>query len=359
MTDHYDIAIVGGGIHGVGVAQAAAAAGHSVLVIEARALAAGTSSRSSKLIHGGLRYLETGQLRVVRECVRERALLLRLAPALVRPQQFHLPIYRHTRRRPWQIRSGLSLYAALGGFRGAARFRRLPPAEWGDLDGLVTDDLQAVYAYMDAQTDDAALTRAVMQSALALGAQLAVPARFVSGRVDGGGVEVEYEEDGTRRACRVDALVNAAGPWASQVNDAVSPRPRSVEVELVQGAHVLLAGTLRRGIYYLEVPSDRRAIFAMPWEEAVLVGTTETPFAGNPDNVRPQTEEIAYLRDAVGRYFPNLGGDDEPLDAFAGLRVLPATRGAAFRRSRETIIDGDDPRTPRVITIYGGKLTAY
>jgi len=135
---HYDVVVVGGGIHGVGVAQAAAAAGHSVLLMEKTDLACGTSSRSSKLIHGGLRYLESAQWRLVRESLRERRILLDIAPDLVRLVAFHLPIYRSTRRRPWQLRLGLCMYSALGGFDSSTRFRSLPRQEWSRLDGLET-----------------------------------------------------------------------------------------------------------------------------------------------------------------------------------------------------------------------------
>ncbi|HKQ30418.1 MAG TPA: FAD-dependent oxidoreductase, partial [Burkholderiales bacterium] len=152
MNSHYDIVVIGGGIHGAGVAQAAAAAGYSVLALEKTALAAGTSSRSSKLIHGGLRYLESGRLRMVRESLHERAVLLRIAPELVRLVPFYLPIYPDTRRRPWQIAAGLSLYALLGGLARDNRFVRVPRAEWDDLEGLDMHRLQCVFRYYDGQT---------------------------------------------------------------------------------------------------------------------------------------------------------------------------------------------------------------
>ena len=142
-AEHYDVVIIGAGIHGAGVAQAAAAHGHSVLLLEQHAPAFGTSSRSSKLIHGGLRYLESGQLALVRECLRERELLSRLAPDLVRLVPFYIPVYRHTTRRPWQIRGGLSMYALLGGLGEHVRFTRVPRDQWTELDGLATRELQA------------------------------------------------------------------------------------------------------------------------------------------------------------------------------------------------------------------------
>ena len=172
MAESYDLVIIGGGIHGAGIAQAAAARGLSVMVLEQSGIASGTSSRSSKLIHGGLRYLESGQFALVRECLHERTLLLKLAPQLVKLKSFYIPVYRDTTRRPWLLHLGLSLYALLGGLHPAVRFCRVPQSRWRNLDGLDTAQLEAVFQYNDAQTDDAALTRAVMRSAQQLGAQL-------------------------------------------------------------------------------------------------------------------------------------------------------------------------------------------
>jgi len=161
MVAYYDLVIVGGGIHGAGVAQAASAKGLSVMVLEQTGIASGTSSRSSKLIHGGLRYLESGEFSLVREWLQERALLLKLAPHLVELKHFYIPVYRNTTRRPWLLSIGLSLYALQGGLHPATRFRRVPQKHWDKLDGLETAELEAVFQYNDAQTDDAALTRAV------------------------------------------------------------------------------------------------------------------------------------------------------------------------------------------------------
>src|SRR5258706_7190339 len=177
----YDVVVVGGGIHGAGVLQAAAAAGHSALLIERLGFASGTSSRSSKLIHGGLRYLESGQFALVRESLRERAIHLRIAAELVELKPFYIPVYRDTRRRPWQLKIGLWVYALLGGFDAATRFGSVPKREWPQLDGLKTRDLDAVIRYHDAQTNDALLTRAVAKSALGLGAELAMPAKYIRG----------------------------------------------------------------------------------------------------------------------------------------------------------------------------------
>lgn len=362
MSDRlYDVVVVGGGINGVGMAQAAAAAGHSVLLLEKRALASGTSSRSSKLIHGGLRYLESWEFKLVREGLHERSLMLRLAPELVTLRPFYIPVFRYTRRRPWLVRTGLSLYALLGQLGSDVRFQSVPRHRWEDLDGLVTEDLQAVYRYWDAQTDDASLTAAVWKSAASLGAELAVPAEFVGAVLDRGGADITYRIREAEHSCRARLLVNAAGPWVNQVLRRIEPSPPEEQIDLVQGTHIEVSGRLERGIYYVEVPRDGRAVFVMPWKDHTLVGTTETKFRGDPDEVQPLQAEKGYLQRVLGRYFPRYA-DAHILDAFAGLRVLPAGPGHAFHRSRETILltdrDGRQAR-PRVLSIYGGKLTAW
>lgn len=361
MADNYDVVIVGGGIHGVGVAQAAAACGHSVLLLEMAALANGTSGRSSKLIHGGLRYLETVQFSLVRESLRERALLLRLAPELVRLVPFHIPIYRSTRRRPMHVGVGLALYAVLGGMAADSRFSTVPARRWNTLDGLDTRDLQVVFSYLDGQTDDAALTRAVMQSAVALGAKLALPACFTGARLEPDGCTLDYLVDGRTRSCRAKVLVNAAGPWVNQILDKISPAPPQYDVDLVRGTHILVRGALQRGIYYLETPQDGRAVFAMPRDGATLVGTTEATYGGDPASVQPAAAERTYLMETLAHYFPAYRAPENQiiLSSFAGLRVLLKGLRRPFDRPRETLLPVDREDRPRLLSIYGGKLTTY
>jgi glycerol-3-phosphate dehydrogenase len=357
----YDVVVVGGGIHGVGVAQAAAASGHSVLLLEKTDLAHGTSSRSSKLIHGGLRYLESGQWRLVRESLRERRILLEIAPELVQLIPFHLPVYRSTRRRPWQLRLGLAMYAALGGFDRTTRFSAVPRSEWHELDGLETQGLVTVLRYLDGHTDDALLTRSVMASAASLGAELELPATFVDAELVADGSVVRYHGHGRPQEAFARVLVNAAGPWANTVATRIHPTPVLPAVELVQGTHLIVPGRLTHGIYYVESPRDGRAVFVMPWRGRVLIGTTETRFRGNPDQVAPNAAERHYLLSILRRYFPGYRAAPAniPHEAFAGLRVLPVGKGHAFHRSRETLLIADRSDRPRTIGIYGGKLTGW
>lgn len=354
MTQRFDAVVIGAGIHGCGVAQALAAAGHSVLVLERTDVAAGTSSRSSKLIHGGLRYLETAQFRLVRESLHERAIMQRIAPELARPVHMHLPVYRGMRRGAWTVRAGLSLYAVLGG----GRFRTVPRVRWGELDGLVTDGLDTVFSYTEMQTDDAALCRAVLDSARALGAEYRPGATFAAGAVHDDGVTVRWEDMTGHHEAHAAVVVNAAGAWVNAVATRFDPAPGMFDIELVQGAHVEYDGTLARGAYYIESPEDGRPIFVLPYGTRTLVGTTETRFTGDPDGVRPTPGEIDYLHRTLVHHFPARAAD-RPLAAWAGLRVLPSGQGAANRRSRETRFGIDDRGRPRVLSVYGGKLTTW
>jgi glycerol-3-phosphate dehydrogenase len=357
VTDHFDVVIIGGGIHGVGVAQAAACDGYSALVLEQASLAAATSGRSSKLIHGGLRYLEGLHFSLVRESLQERTLLLKLAPELVQLQAFYIPIYPGTSRRPSTIRAGLSVYALLGGLHRANRFRTLQRGEWHDLDGLETEHLQAVFQYYDARTDDAALTRAVMHSAETLGAVLQCPAEFTAAEIAADGYTVHYSLNGVDNTCMASVLVNAAGPWINAVAGRIHPPPPTIGVDLVQGTHLILEGRIEKGGYYLEAPADRRAVFLLPWKGQTLLGTTETLYTGDPEDIAPLAGEEAYLLETLRHYFPHR--PQTVVNRFAGLRVMPAAGKAVFARSRETRLETDDPRRPRIVAIYGGKLTGY
>jgi glycerol-3-phosphate dehydrogenase len=359
MSVHYDIAVIGAGIHGAGVAQAAAAAGYSVVVLEQYDQAArATSSRSSKLIHGGLRYLESGQFHLVHECLHERAVLLRIAPHLVRLVPFNIPVYRETRRRPWKIALGLGIYSLFS----RKPFHRIPRRRWNQLDGLRTDQLDAVFSYYDAQTDDARLTRSVLESARTLGADVMTCARFTQAQLDDHAVSVSYVTEAGDETINVRVLVNAAGPWVNHVLSGVKKQSgdfvQTHEIELVQGSHIVVETPITRS-YYLEAPRDGRAVFVVPWKGKTMIGTTETHFQGEPADVASQATEIDYLLEIVNHYFNTSLGVADIIDSFAGLRVLPAGGGSAFGKSRDTFLLPDDADHPRLVSIYGGKLTSY
>ncbi len=354
----YDLVVIGAGIQGAGVAQAAVAAGYSVLVLEQTAPAAGTSSKSSKLIHGGLRYLESAQFGLVWESLYERALLLKLAPELVKLQPLHIPLYKDSTRSPLTIRAGLSLYALLAGLNKNAMFRSLPKTSWGDLDELKQENLQAIFRYHEAQTDDAALTRAVLHSAQALGAELQIPARFVSAQRDASCCKVSYEIAGRQDSVSCRVLVNCAGPWARDVLARVQPALPLPDVDLVQGSHLLLPPLLKQ-YFYLEAPQDRRAVFALPWQGKLLLGTTERLHTEAPEKAHCTAVEQEYLLTTLLHYFPHLNVVAEQIESFAGLRVLPRSDKKAFARPRDVLFAVDNEHQPRVLSVMGGKLTTY
>jgi glycerol-3-phosphate dehydrogenase len=348
-----DVVVIGAGIQGAGVAQAAAAAGYRVRVLEQTAIAAATSCRSSKLIHGGLRYLESHQYALVHKTLRERDRLLRLAPHLVQLVPFYIPVYPDTSRRPLHFWLGLLLYALLGGLRRSTRFHTLSRSHRQRLP-IRKDRLQSVFQYQDGQTDDVALTRAVMHSAQALGAELICPALFSSAEAKTQGVHVAYQTANRIQRIYSRVLVNASGPWVNHVLGNITPSVAGLAMELVQGTHIVLDNPAPAGVYYVEAPQDQRAVFVMPWHGKTLVGTTETVFKGDPARVAPQPAEIEYLRAVFRHYFPALS--DQVTDSFAGLRVLPKLPGSLTARPRDTQLH---PEPERVLSLYGGKLTGY
>ena len=353
-----DVVIIGAGIQGAGVAQAAAAAGYKVLVLEKTAAAAGTSSQSSKLIHGGLRYLESAQFSLVRESLQERALLLQLAPDLVKLRDLHIPVYRHSKRRPFMIGAGLCLYRLLSGFDSNTRFNRLDRNQWSHLEGLQERHLLQVFRYTEAQTDDAALTRAVLNSACSFATEVHIPATFTGAEISPSHCQVRYHSAGREQQVQAQVLVNCAGPWAPQVNALITPQPNLPAVDLVQGAHLLLPPLLQQA-FYLESPTDGRAVFALPWQGQLLLGTTETLHQGAPEEARCLPEEMHYLLNVLTHYFPHLNPSPEDAKTLAGLRVLPQQGKDAFNRPREVMICTDNESQPRVLTLMGGKLTTY
>jgi glycerol-3-phosphate dehydrogenase len=360
MADRFDVIVVGGGIHGVGVAQAAAAEGRSVLLVEKSELAAGTSSRSSKLIHGGLRYLEHYEFRLVAECLRERRILLNIAPDLVRLEQFYMPIYRGARRGPLLLTAGLSLYAVLARFGPGAAFSRLSREEAARFADLRQEGLETIFRFSDARTDDRLLTMAVMSSARELGARLWMPARCVGVRLTDDGVLARIRHGDVDREVRGRVVINATGPWVGEFLRLVDPALTAPRFDLVQGSHVVLRDFHVPGCLYMENPRDGRGIFALPWQDGTLVGTTETRFSGRPEDVRPRVTEIRYLLKVMRHFFPAAGDAlQRDYHAFAGLRVLPSGEGHAFKRSRETSLLTDRRPRPRLLSIAGGKLTAY
>lgn len=363
MTDH--IVVIGAGIQGAGVAQAAAAAGYKVTVVEKNSVGGATSNNSSKLIHGGLRYLESGQFSLVRECLLERQLLLHLAPELIQLKRFHIPVYKSTHRKAWQIRTGLALYSALSGFKRSGNFGEIPRDEWASHSPLKDEQLQSLHFYYDAQTNDQRLTQSVMYSAQNLGAELLLDAEVNAVDITDHGCAVTLHHNGREQTLEAAAVVNCSGPWVNELLSTVHPSQKSLSLELIQGSHLLIKNSAIEHYYYLESPIDGRAIFALPYQETpscekkLLLGTTETPFQGDPKNVAITSAEERYLIDSLRHYFPSIPITPNIDKYFSGLRVLPSANKSAFQRHRETLYQLDNNEVPRLISVAGGKLTSY
>ena len=366
-VEPFDLLVVGGGITGAGVARDAARRGLRVALLEADDFAAGTSSRSSRLVHGGVRYLEHGHLGLVFEASRERRILLRTAAHLVRPLAFTWPVYRGARVPRWKLVAGLALYDALALFRNVALHRPLGPAGVRALEpGLAADGLLGGARYWDAATDDARLTLATALDAAAAGAVVINHAavRTLAPRGADGFARVGVEDrlGGGRPTARARVVVNAAGPWADAVRRLVEPGAPDAVLG-AKGVHVAVPAERvgNRGAVTLLSPLDGRVMFTLPAGPCTILGTTETPAERGPDEVRATEADVAYLLRSANHFFPaaRLTRADV-VSAWAGIRPLAASAGSSGTHtgsaSREHVIERD---ARGLVTVSGGKLTTY
>ena len=356
-----DVLVIGGGILGAGVAQCAAASGYSVVLIDKSMVACATSANSSKLIHGGLRYLETAQIKLVYESLSERAYLIHHAAELVKPIKFYIPVYRSSKRKPWQLFCGLSLYSILSGFHKLGRFKKIPKHLWSSVSEIKQDGLVALFQYWDAQTDDKQLTLSVIESAKSMGVTVFEHCNCTSVIKQEEGYQVETEYNGDQTSFRAKCVINATGPWGAEVLKKVTPAVKPLDVELVFGSHVLLDIPSKDHILYIESHIDSRVIFVMPWYGKTLVGTTEHSAHEAPSEFHASEKEIDYLCQIYAHYFHAFSSSelrDLLVKTFCGARVLPNTSSNPFRRSRETIMKSY-PEHSHLLNILGGKLTTY
>jgi glycerol-3-phosphate dehydrogenase len=357
-----DVLVVGAGIVGASVARDAAMRGFRTALIDRGDFGCATSSRSSRLIHGGLRYLETGDLRLVFEATHERRTLLRIAPHLVRPLAFIMPAYAGSRVPPWKLRAGMWLYDALAGFRNVRRHRWLAPREALRADpGLRQKGLRGAALYYDAQVDDARFVLATARSAARAGALVANYAEVTSLLKPDGtmrGAVVRDVLSGSAHTVRALAVVNATGPWVDALRRLDDPNARPL-LRLSKGAHVAVPRTRLASPSALTLisPIDGRVMFVLPWNEVAYIGTTETDHDGPPDEVRATGEDVVYLLRSANAFFPEARlTPDDVLSTWAGLRALvdPKAEQTAGAVSREhKVVESPSG----LVTIAGGKLT--
>jgi glycerol-3-phosphate dehydrogenase len=358
MAD-YDLAIIGGGINGTGLARDAAGRGLRVLLVEMNDLASGTSSASSKLIHGGLRYLEHGAFRLVREALNEREVLLRMAPHLIRPMRFVLPPMPG-RRSPLLLRFGLFLYDMLG-----AR-KLLPGARTIDLTHHVVGQplkrsFRYAFEYSDCWVDDSRLVVLNALDAAERGATIRTRTRCV--RVERRDEwELVLNSRGRRETATARALVNAAGPWIGEVADTVIRREMPAGVRLIKGSHIVVRQRFEHGSGYIFQAGDGRVVFALPFaDDFTLIGTTDENFVGDLKSPAPDPDEITYLCGVANEYFRDKISPDELVWSFSGVRALYDDKaGKPEDVTRDYVLTLDAPhREAPLLTIYGGKITTY
>jgi glycerol-3-phosphate dehydrogenase len=362
--DTFDVLVIGGGINGCGIARDAAMRGMSVALVEADDFASGTSSRSSRLVHGGVRYLEHGWFHLVFESSRERRILLRIAPHIVRPLPFVWPVYRGARIPLWKLRAGLALYDALALFRNVARSRRFSLAEVARAEpALERDGLVGGMRYFDAATDDARLTLANALSARDYGAAVVNHARVTGFLREGdfiAGALVKDELTEAEIKVRARRVVNAAGPWSDEIR-AMDGASTGEAVRGTKGIHVSVRRELigNNDAVTLLSPIDGRVMFVLPAGTHAIIGTTDTYTEAHPAQVRASEGDVKYLLESANAFFPDARLQrSDVVAAWAGIRPLIAQGASddASDASREHAL----LKSPSgLFSITGGKLTTY
>lgn len=368
LPEKVDLLVIGGGINGAGIARDAAQRGLRVAVVERGDVASGTSSRSSKLVHGGVRYLEMFEFSLVFESVSERRILLDIAPHIVRPLSFLFPVFTHSRRSLTTISAGLRVYEVLALFRSPKRPKKLKAAALREEEPILNqEELVGAPLYYDCATDDTRLTLENAIAAIADDAHFVTYAEATGFEHDADGqicaVHVKDRLEGHTRTIYANAVVNAGGPWVDRIAHMREEDQDRTLLRPTKGVHFSVAREvlpLRHAIVCFH-PDDQRVLFALPWGDSTYVGTTDTDYDGDPAEVYATREDIDYLIRATDAYFP-----DHPVthadihSTWAGLRPLvqprnkKSTEASAVSREHFLDVSGDG-----LITIAGGKLTTY
>jgi len=364
-SESFDVIVIGAGINGGGIARDAALRGLRVLLLDKGDIGGGTSSASTRLIHGGLRYLEHFEFGLVRESLRERETLLRIAPHLVRPLPITVPIYKHGKRGPATIRAGMIAYDLLSAGKSLPRHRMLSRDETlKQSPGLNPAGLLGAALYFDAQVEFA--ERLVLENVIdarRYGAEVLTytcVTAFVVEEDSVSGVEIAAE-DGKRRFARANVVINAAGPWVDLLLER-APFPSPHLIGGTKGSHIVVpafAGAPETAIY-VEAQSDARPFFIIPWNNNYLIGTTDVRFEDDPDQVHSELWEVDYLLAETNRAFPDARLTRERiLFTYSGVRPLPWTSNKKEQNITRRHFIREHPRAKNLFSIVGGKLTTY
>ncbi|MEL7428480.1 MAG: glycerol-3-phosphate dehydrogenase [Pseudomonadota bacterium] len=361
MSSVYDIFVIGGGINGCGIARDAAGRGYSVCLAEMNDFASGTSSWSTKLIHGGLRYLEHYEFRLVREALMEREVLLKMAPHIIWPLRFILP--HHKGMRPaWLLRLGLFLYDNLGG-------RKILPATKvvdlrSDQTGIpLKDDFRKAFEYSDCWVNDSRLVVLNAMDAHSKGAAIHTRTKVVSAKEDGDHWQITLRSSDTGAQHKVSArvIVNAGGPWVDDILQNSLGKNDAHNVRLVQGSHIVIRKKFDHPKAYFFQNTDERIFFAIPYEQDyTLVGTTDQDYTGELADVKISDTEIDYLCEGASQYFEEPITRDDIVWTYSGVRPLYDDGASkAQEATRDYVLRPDSYGKLKVINIFGGKITTY
>jgi glycerol-3-phosphate dehydrogenase len=357
-----DLFVIGGGVNGAGIARDAAGRGLSVVMVEKDDLAQGTSSRSGKLVHGGLRYLEYYEFRLVREALIEREVLLNSAPHIIWPMRFVLP-HNPADRPAWLVRLGLFLYDHLGGRKRlpGTRSLNLRTAPEG---APIKPEYTKAFEYSDCWVDDARLVLLNALDARDKGAEILTRTACTTIRREGPlwDIETTDQRTGAKRRFKARCVVNTAGPWVNDVIGRVAGLNSARSVRLVKGSHIVTRKFWEGRQAYLVQNPDKRVIFINPYQDDLtLIGTTDIPYDGRPEDVAPDGNEIDYLLKSVNRYFKQQLTRGDIVHSFSGVRPLyddNAENPSAVTRDYIFEVDGDGERAP-LLSVFGGKITTF
>lgn len=362
--DTLDIFIIGGGINGAGIARDAAGRGLSVLLVEQNDLASATSSASSKLIHGGLRYLEYYQFSLVRKALIEREILLKSAPHIIWPARFVIPHNQHQRPK-WLVRLGLFLYDHLY-FNQKLKSSRSVNLSQDVYGKALKPNFKAGFVYSDCRVHDSRLVVLNAQDAAQNGADIKTHTQFISAKIKNNMWQVSYETaDGKLHEVVAKTLVNAAGPWVDVINDEKLKLDVNGGTRLVTGSHIIVPKLYDGTQCYLFQNADGRVVFAIPYEnEYTMIGTTDKAFKGDPSSVKISAEEVDYLCQVANQYFSQQITKTDVKWSFAGVRSLfddNAKDAKSVTRDYRLNIyrHNNHPDSPPLLTVYGGKITTF
>lgn len=364
LRSHYDMCIIGGGINGIGIARDAAGRGMSVLLCEQHDLASATSSASSKLIHGGLRYLEHYEFRLVREALSERNVLLNIAPHIVEPLRFVLPHEPHL-RPAWMIRCGLFLYDHLAKrspqLRASSSLKLCPKNDYGK---ALKAQFKKGFMYSDCQVDDARLVILNAISAKQHGADILTQhkATHIEHDTKNWAITLQHNPLGNK-TIHASILINAAGPWVANIEKLIQHKQHDNKLRLVKGSHIVVPKFYPGNHAYILQNKDKRIVFTTPYRDNfAMIGTTDIDYQSDPSNVRISEDEKSYLLELINTYFNTPLTHADIVSTWSGVRPLyNSNAGSASAVTRDYVFDvsGGDGSQPPLLSIYGGKITTY